>query len=384
MTTEGVLPPAVDLDDPSENWESVRPNSVSVELGHLYFREFGDDPKGAIVRLLRGVKPWWDAILAMEQEMHKEKIRVDGKRAGRPPTLSTCLLIDDYFLPEGGSIPDYGKILVAVGEASDELELPVHFLMREAACAQGNYQFASSAQAAPQRQDWRPAEDFLNRVKEVPRRGQARYRPSFSPPLGGRVSGSVDEVSGNWLSNGRRTPVPGVQVQAMQAPVRVGRQDGLAADGWQKPEEFGARNHSVFLDIEVYDTPASSGAGGSDGRDVRYSCASLAAVWQALRLGELRFGNVLPLPLPVSAFEPAGIASWSDAPPLVELCPGGTFAAERTVTLLHPRFVPTEHAVVTLLGLFDRQGSVAAVDRRPLAERVVHVFDSRISALGES
>mgnify|MGYP001097357433 CR=1 FL=1 len=49
--------------------------------------------------------------------------------------------------------------------------------------------------------------------------------------------------------------------------------------GWQPPQETAARNHSVFMDVELWSE--------KDGRRL-WSCPFLAAVWQLARLGLLR------------------------------------------------------------------------------------------------
>ncbi|MCK9922112.1 hypothetical protein MXD61_09500 [Frankia sp. AgPm24] len=86
------------------------------------------------------------------------------------------------------------------------------------------------------------------------------------PPFG--ADGSRPQVTeAGWLTNGQRSPAMGAR-QAM---------GGLV--GWSPPVENAGYQHSLFLDVELWNGPEEKR---------RWSCACLAAVWQLARLGVLR------------------------------------------------------------------------------------------------
>jgi hypothetical protein len=66
-----------------------------------------------------------------------------------------------------------------------------------------------------------------------------------------------------WLSNGERGGA--APASAMAAP-----------RAWQPPRQSAVQNHSIFVDIELWDGPADQPL---------WSCPFLAAVWQLQRLG---------------------------------------------------------------------------------------------------
>jgi hypothetical protein len=105
---------------------------------------------------------------------------------------------------------------------------------------------------------------------------------------------------------------------------------------WTPPEENGALRHSVFVDVELL------------GQDGKWSCAYLAAIWQLLRLGLLRFdGRVVAAPQDWTDPFPN---RWDRLPEVVRLNPAAApFSAYRTISVLGARFLPTEHAVRTIL-----------------------------------
>ncbi|HKT05673.1 MAG TPA: SCO2522 family protein, partial [Rugosimonospora sp.] len=144
-------------------------------------------------------------------------------------------------------------------------------------------------------------------------------------------------VETGWLCNGQRTP-NSAAVQAMA--------DGR---GWRPPVEHAANRHSVFVDVELWD-------GESDERT--WACAFLAAVWQLLRLGALRYQGT-----PVAAAQPVPDPlprDWQAMPAVVRMNPrAAPFYAYRTVSVLGARFIPTEHAVRTILGQVAVERAVA-------------------------
>jgi hypothetical protein len=120
---------------------------------------------------------------------------------------------------------------------------------------------------------------------------------------------------------------------------------------WEPPAEAGARNHSIFLDVELL---------GGD----KWSCSFLAAIWQLFRLGLLRDnGRPVVTPEPWSEDLPN---SWDEIPPVVQVNPNATFfTAYRTLSILSSEFLPIESAVRMILGRVDVTGEV----RRQLRER---------------
>jgi hypothetical protein len=151
-----------------------------------------------------------------------------------------------------------------------------------------------------------------------------------------------------WLSNGQRSPSLAAAEAMGDRPV------------WAAPLEFGARRHSVFVDVQLWDEDRN-------GRRT-WSCPFLAAVWQALRLGLLRSHGEAVLPArPLPRPWPD---RWDDLPPLVGLRPGAPpFSAYRTFSVLAARFLPVEHAVRVVLGQATTARTVAAqIAQRASAE----------------
>lgn len=358
----------VDLDLVHADADKVIGNSFSVEVGHLYFDEIVNDAEGAIIRLLEGARPWLNALEEIENQRHQEKIRQGGEGPGRPPTFSTCLLIDDYFLPERVELPTFAELIGAIWSASQHTGVGVNYVMREAACSQAAFDFEDAGSVIM----WAPVETFLSRLKQWPKEGQAKLRPDFVPPAGMGGAGGAPAGGSNWFSNGSRTPVSPGLVEAGQKPP-----EGLS-NSWLPPQEYGARNHSVFLDVEVYDEFSDKERKSSG--EWRYSCASLAAVWQALRLGELRRSGEVPQAVAFGDAAQWDTVSWSEAPPLLSFDAKSPFAAQQTVSFLHPRFLSTEHAVSALLSGFDRFDKGESAGKPSLVERVSYIFNRAISA----
>jgi hypothetical protein len=120
---------------------------------------------------------------------------------------------------------------------------------------------------------------------------------------------------------------------------------------WRPPRQNLVTNHSIFMDVELWDEP---------GGERRWSCPMLAAVWQLLRLGLLRAdGRAVaapqdrPDPLPVT---------WRELPPVVRLRPGARpFFAYRTFSALSTRFLPVEAAVRTILSQVSVEAAVTGL-----------------------
>jgi hypothetical protein len=143
----------------------------------------------------------------------------------------------------------------------------------------------------------------------------------------------VSEVG--WLSNGQRSPVDD------------GR-EAMRRATWAPPLQIDARNHSVFVDVELWDEKAGKRT---------WSCAYLAAVWQLLRLGLLRDSGASVLR--PSTWTGGFPDAWEELPPITQLNPAAMpFSAYRTFSVLPSRFLQVEHAVRIIL---EQVAPVAAV-----------------------
>lgn len=263
--------------------ESVPLAHLSIELGHLYMEDFADGPDR-----LRGhfaaVAPWIAAA------------RAGAAVGGNRPRVSTCFLIDDYFAPFSSP----AEVIPELVRAADASGLVIDYVARESACARIG--------------DVEPA--ALLEARLVP------------PPLEGHNGSRPPPEDTGWLCNGARSPGDGAEAMAPRV-------------GWQPPREIGARRHSVFLDVELWD---------GDRPHRTWSCPFLAAVWQLLRLGLLRDrGAAVAAPaVPPDAGYPR---NWAELPAVTRINPAAApFAAYRTFSVLANRFLPIEHAVRLILG----------------------------------
>jgi hypothetical protein len=229
-------------------------------------------------------------------------------QASRKATrISTCFLIDDYFTPF--STP--AELVPMLLRAATDAGVSIDYLARESACVE--------ADGVPL------ALTVIDHLVEDPPPGSDGTRPTV-------------QASG-WICNGNRSPLPIVN-EAMQP-----------AAAWVPPAENAFNRHSIFVDVELWS--------GRDGQR-EYSCPFLAAIWQLLRLGALRFQGApavtarpLPQPLP---------ESWQAMPAVAQVSPqAAPFAAYRTFSVLGSRFLPVEQAVRTIL-------SQVAVDDEVIAQ----------------
>lgn len=313
--------------------ESVPLSHLSVELGHLYAEDFAAGPARLADQFAR-VRPWLAAV-------------AETRLAGVPrPRVSTCFLIDDYFTPFSSPAELVPQLVAAAAEHG----LVIDYLVRESACAVA---------------DGSPLAELV------------AARLTASPPPG--TNGSRPPVlESGWLANGQRSPAD------------TGR-EAMRREGWQPPVEIGARNHSVFVDVELWSE--------QDGRRT-WSCAYLAAVWQLLRLGLLRDDGATVVrprtvsdPLhPADPVDPGNVADlpveWAELPPVVQLNPAADpFCAYRTFSALPARFLPVEQAVRVVLDqvsplaeVLDEIEQRAARERLPVPrsvlERIDYVFFS--------
>ncbi|MGW2515812.1 SCO2522 family protein [Streptomyces sp. NPDC001617] len=299
---------------------SVQLSHLSLELGHLYMEDFEAGPE-RLREHFAEVRLWVEAARASAAR------RTGGKRA----RISTCFLIDDYFTRF--STP--AELVPLVLKEAEKAGLVIDYLARESGCAvAGRIEIAESV---------------MHRLVESPPPGSDGSRP----PVG----------QTGWLANGRRTPAAG---RAALGEVK----------DWQPPQETAARNHSVFMDVELWSE--------QDGRRL-WSCPFLAAVWQLARLGLLRhLGEPVLTPHPWNGEDFPH--EWDRLPPLLQLTPqAAAFSAYRTCTLMPNRFLAVEDAVRLILDQIQVDaGALAQVAERSareglavpeaVAQRATYVF----------
>jgi hypothetical protein len=297
---------------------------VSIELGHLYMEDFAGGPTFLREQFER-VQPWAD--VAKQQ-------RLPGSAAGSRPRVSMCFMVDDYF----SRFSSPSKVLPQLIAAADAAGLTIDYVARESGCAEADGVAL--------------AELVLGRLVPDPPPGANGTRPP------------VEETG--WLCNGQRSPTS----QPTEALREVSQ--------WRPPSENGARNHSIFIDVELWDQ------GPGNGGRQRWSCSFLAAVWQLLRLGLLRDeGKPVFTPQKCPTDFPD---DWDELPPIVQLNQtANPFSAYHTLSVLDSGFLSIESAVRTVLQRvgIDQAACSQVIKRsagegidlpRDVVERVAYVF----------
>jgi len=314
---------ATEQDEPS----NLPLSHLSIEVGHFYMEDLinGED---RIRAQFHQIAPWVAAA----------RTALGGAR----PRVSTCFLVDDYFRSDTSP----GKIVDKLVRIATECGVAIDYLAREAACSEA---------------DGIPLAEMV----------VAMLLPE--PPAGTNGSRPPLHESG-WLCNGERSPAADAQSgQAMQVKP------------WQPPVEFGGRNHSIFLDVELWRDIAEQ----VDGRLIRrrlWSCPLLASIWHLLRLGMLRYyaeAVAVPQPPPTDAEWPD---EWHLLPAVMRLNPDAApFAAYRTVSIMPRSYLGIEHAVDVILTHLDLDAAVIdqlvargqaekMVVPRRVTKRISHVF----------
>lgn len=273
---------------------------LSIEVGHFYMDDLTEGV-GRIRAQFRRIAPLVRALTdAAEYDF------------GPNPRVSTCFLIDDYFRRD--TVP--ARILGDLLDTAEECGLRIDYLAREAGC-------------------WEVPEVVRNGVVRIPRIELAEHVRGMivpEPPMGHNGTRPPVDESG-WLCNGTRGTIdePG---QAMHPD-----------EPYEFPEEFGRREHSIFLDVEMWNRERRR----RSEIGVKYSCPYLASIWQLVRLGMLRYeGRPVIEPQPWSG--EAWDDSWWDMPSVVQLNPSAKpFAAYQSLSILPQRYVGIEHAVRTIL-----------------------------------
>lgn len=286
---------------------SVPLSHLSIEVGHFYLNEITSDIE-RVTAEFRRIVPLVSAFIESAKVQFGPNARV-----------STCYLIDDYFHPD----TDPSAILTKLLDAAEESGLVIDYLARESGC-------------------WR-ASKFVEGVAfgepiPVAELVAARIVAEPAPPSTGRRPPTAES---GWLCNGRRSSED-EHNQAMRRRT------------YRPPEEFGRREHSIFLDVELWSRHVVDGV-----TVTRWSCPFLAAVWHLLRLGMLRYhGAAVADPQPWRR-EDLAPRRWSDLPPVVQLNPSAApFAAYKTLSMLPKRYIGIEHAVRLVLDHLDLDDDV--------------------------
>jgi hypothetical protein len=295
---------------------------VSIELGHLYMEDF-ERGRDYMRAQFERVRPWADVA----------KLVLPRAK----PRVSMCFLVDDYF----ARFSSPAKVVPDLLAAARDVGVTIDYLARESGCAEAG-------------------------GVRLPELVQGRLVADPAPSTNG-TRPPVTETG--WLCNGQRSPVS----EPTEALRKLAR--------WQAPVENGARNHSIFVDVELWDGD----------RDQRWSCAFLASVWQLLRLGLLRYkGRSVVAPEEWTEKSADGEAKfpddWDLLPPIVKLNPtADPFSAYQTVSILSSKFLPVEVAVRTILAqvTVDPAAESQVLERSKregmalpceLVERVSYVF----------
>jgi hypothetical protein len=288
---------------------------LSVEVGHLYMEDLlnGEDK---IRAQFRRVRPWLTAAIA----------DADAGSGDAKPRVSTCFLMDDYFRSD----TDPREIVPKLLRIAKECDITIDYLAREAGCWEA---------------DGVPLAEMT----------AAMLLPE--PPL--RTNGSRPPLrESGWLCNGERSPGDDSDQAMLVRP-------------WQPPTQFGRRQHSIFLDVELWKDSTER----VDGKPVSqriWSCPFLASVWHLLRLGMLRYyGEPVAQPQPwlAGADWPE---HWSDLPAVIQLNPrAAPFAAYRSTSIMPRGYLSIENAVDVILRHLDLDEAVVSqVLSRARAEQV--------------
>lgn len=321
----------------SEATEQARPRQVklshlSVEVGHFYMED-----------MVNGV----DLIRAQFRQVAihlAELIRSLSVEPGMArPRVSTCFLVDDYFRDDTRPADIIGKVTGIAAECG----VTIDYLAREGGCV------AADGTSL--------AEITAGMLLSEPPAGTTGSRPPLHET--------------GWLCNGERS-----------ADVDAEGDQAMRLRKWQPPVEFGKRNHSIFVDIELWKDIREQGADGIATIRRLWSCPFLASVWQLIRLGLLRSDGepvAVAQPWPKGAEWPS---RWGDLPAVIQLNPrAAPFAAYWTASILPRSYLAIEHAVDVILGHLDLDPAVVdqTVDRAEregialspvISERLSHIF----------
>jgi hypothetical protein len=320
----------------SEATEQYRPRQLrlshlSIEVGHFYMEDLfnGED---RIRAQFRRVAPWVKAATAAAAtELGNVK-----------PRVSTCFLVDDYF--HNNTNP--AAIVEVVNRIATECGITIDYLAREAGCC---------------------AADGVSLAELV----VAMLVPE--PPVGTNGSRPFlhEYDESGWLCNGERPSAESEEAMLVQPP--------------RPPVQFGKRNHSIFLDIELWKETSERVNNKVVSRRT-WSCPLLASIWHLLRLGMLRYHGepvAQPQQRPIDDDWPQ---HWGGLPAVTQLNPkAAPFAAFRSTSILPRSYLEIEHAVDVILNHFDIDEEVVdqVIERgrqesliisRDITSRISHIF----------
>ncbi|GEM30708.1 hypothetical protein NN3_17150 [Nocardia neocaledoniensis NBRC 108232] len=313
----------------AESTASVRVEDVplahlSIEVGHFYMSDLLNG-EAAIAAQFSKVAPLLEAFTDIARREFAEV-------AGGPSRVrvSTCFLLDDYFQTDA----DPRQIVPKLLRIARECGVRIDYLASEAGCSR-----------------------YLRRQHDEPRIPLAQMVADsiVAEPAPGSTGRRPPTAESGWLCNGERSSdhEPG---QAMEV-------------NYRPPVEFAARNHSIFLDVEMW---RDRGAG----QDVLWSCPFLASVWQLLRLGMLRYEGRAVVDAEYWEPEHDWPARWEDFPSVIRLQErAAPFAAFRSLSLLPQRYVGIEHAVRMILDHVQPDPAVVALIARRANEQGVTMTD---------
>lgn len=292
--------------------DQVPLSHLSIETGHFCLNEIADDV-GQVVREFRRIAPLVEAFIAATRVQFGPRARA-----------STCYLIDDYFQPDTDPREILGKLLTA----ADETGLRIDYLARESGC----WAAEPFVDGAPSDEPIRLAEMVAARIVAEPEISSSTGR---RPPT----------AESGWLCNGRRS--------SLDEPAQA-----MRVQPYRPPEEFGRREHSIFLDVQLW-SKRTEIVNGHTEVHTKWSCAFLASVWHLLRLGMLRYdGAAVVVPQPWHAGD-GWPSRWREIPAVVQLNPDAApFAAYKTLSMLPKRYLSIEHSVRLILDHVDLDGDV--------------------------
>ncbi|MEU4320145.1 SCO2522 family protein [Nocardia fluminea] len=316
--------------------ESVAMSHVSLEVGHFSMDELANRPNAVRAQFER-VAPLVHAFTEMARDEFAE--RAGGRSRVR---VSTCFLIDDYFR----GTTDPRAILPEFLRSAQECGIRIDYLGREAGCAVVPKKDSSGAPT-------KLAQIVADMVVAEPLEGYSGRRPPTTE-LG-------------WLSNGRPSSDDELR-------------DAMDLRDYVPPLELSRRNHSIYLDVEMWRRDREHD-------DPYWSCPFLAAVWQLLRLGMVRFeGRRVAEPADYRDWATQEWAeSWGVLPSIMQLHDAAPFAAFRSVSILPKRYLGIEHSVQQILDHLDidagvnevyaqraQENRIVATDH--LSDRLSHFF----------
>ncbi|MQY17695.1 SCO2522 family protein [Nocardia macrotermitis] len=318
---------------------NIELSHLSIEAGHFYMKDLAGG-LDLVRNQFRRVKNLVD--------LYSEAARAEFGASAR---VSTCFLVDDYF----GAKTDPVDVLTKILGTAEEFGLEIDYIARESACWE-----------SPQYVDGQPTGHSLPLAEII---GSS----IVSEPVPATTGGRPPDIESGWLCNGRRSS----EYDSKQA---------MQLTKYRPPEELGRREHSIFLDVELW----AESVGGDGERHIRWSCPYLASIWQLLRLGMVRYdGRPVVQPQPVGDKWPE---RWWEMPAVIQLNPrAAPFAAYQALSILPQSYLKIEHAVRTILDHVHldeelvrqtlARGAREGVEiPREVTKRLQHVFLSEVSA----